>query len=135
MNFCSSKAICENPWVSFFYFIFIAYLPYSHFGPGQWTDAYTSFILFLYLFIAIVLLVILQLQLLIHPRFILYLFTNNYTYDKYLCKIELKNMATEQKQDCNLCLNLLEDPQLEYEDSDPSFKYRKFDKEKYYRLD
>mmetsp|Transcript_28517 Transcript_28517/g.25244 ORF Transcript_28517/g.25244 Transcript_28517/m.25244 type:complete len:141 (+) Transcript_28517:228-650(+) len=112
--------------------IYIGYFPYSGYSPKLWIDGYTNNLLLVYVVIQILFISILTFQYFKGSRFMFPQKYRTMVYDQYKCRI--KNILKEKEEICNLCLNTLIEPELEYRDIDQNYKYIRFDEGVYYKI-
>jgi len=132
MNITDGITVTDSPISMVLNAFCIGYFPYSVYSPILWIDGYTNNLLIIYTIIQIFSISVLTLQ---HFKGARFMFPQKYqkmVYDQYKCKLDYSLKDTEDN--CHLCLNSLDGPELEYFDLDKSYKYIRFEQEEYFKI-
>ena len=134
VNIIAKRSIWDHPASMVINSFYIGYLPFSSYGPTLWIEGYNMQWTLLFILAQGIQISIVSLQFYKGSRFFLPSSMRTMVYDKYRKRLMITENCLEDSETCNSWTNNLSEPELEYSDSDPTYKYERFDPDIYFEL-
>lgn len=132
-NAIAKKTISDSPLSIWFNGVFLGLYPMTFLGPSMWIDGFDAQWLFTFVMLQTTILFVITLQLRFGSRFFLPSRFRTTIYDRFRWSLR-DSKVLENDDECNLCMNALYEPALEYSDSVNTSVYHSVEQETYYVL-
>ena len=128
-----SRSAYIPPLSIIFVAMYLAIYPFTIFGYSQMVDGFNLVWAAKFLLINIIYASILHLQIYYGSRFFLPGRYRKKVYDKYV--LSLPELSEYSQLYCDVCLNDLNEVEMEYMDINPDYKYKRYSKHVFIKLD
>ena len=133
-NVLGKRTISDHPASMCINVFFIGYFPFTHYGPTLWVDGFNTTWVVWFLILQGIQIGVISCQFMFGSRFFLPKRCRSRTYDKFRKVLAGGDNEASNTEQCNLCMNALSEPELEYADSDQNYTYEQFDRGTYFEL-